>query len=197
MPYQPTEVEKQAIADIYSRAIQMPSFGKFIEGLGLYEDEMATIRENPGARIDYLEEFLSDNSIRVRPDGLVEFWIADPRTLKLIGALPVVVYHYTSSAILPKIEREGLRADVKRINPDNNSGAGVYVTTECSGPAVEGYGRCAVGGHGNQSHSHVVCLTIKTHLRSLAPDPDDAGLSGGKHQFILPYVAPADILFDD
>jgi len=50
----------------------------------------------------------------------------------------------------------------------------------------------ARNGHGGDE----VTLGIKTYLRDLQPDPDDADISSGAVQFILPYVAPQDIFFE-
>jgi hypothetical protein len=68
-------------------------------------------------RLDYLSDWLQEvHGIGTEEHGYVTFWKAGSEVEQLIGDLPVVVYHHTSSAILPKIKKEGLRADVKRIN---------------------------------------------------------------------------------
>jgi len=143
-------------------------------------------------RLDYLTDWLSDLGLGIEEHGCVTFWKINKLTETLIGDLPVIVYHHTSTRILRKVKREGLRADVKKVNPYQNSGAGVYVTTEDSGPAVEGYHSRATQGHGGDE----VTLGIKTFLRDLQPDPDDEDIASvGAVQFILPYVPPQDIFF--
>lgn len=148
------------------------------------------------SRLDYLSDWLQEvHSIAIEEHGYVEFWRLEPDVERLIGDLPVVVYHHTSSSVVPKIKREGLRADVKRINTHQNSGAGVYVTTELSGPAVNGYHSHAV--QKNRKGGRPVTLSIKTYLSELEPDPDDQDIQSGATQYVLPYVAPRDIIWDE
>lgn len=148
---------------------------------------------NEGLRLDYFDDWLRDElGVDVQDDGSVMFYYLTPKVEQLIGDLPVLLYHHTSSHLVPKIRREGLRGDVTRSNPHENSGAGVYLTSEASGPAVDGYLR---GATGRSKNGRDVSLLVRTHLRDLISDPDDADISSGKHQFILPYVAPSDIIF--
>jgi hypothetical protein len=153
------------------------------------------VKQDRPLYLDYLRDWLQEAySIGVEENGCCTFWKRDQETEELIGDLPVIVYHHTSSAILAKIKREGLRADVKRINPHQNSGAGVYVTTELSGAAVNGYHYHAVQKH--KKNGDRITLSIKTYLADLEPDPDDQDISSGAVQFVLPYVAPEDLLWD-
>lgn len=143
-------------------------------------------------RLDYLRDWLRDeHQIDVQDDGYITFWKVNTDVERLIGDLPVTVFHHTSSGLLSQIKKEGLRADTRKSNSHQNSGAGVYVTTEVSGPAVEGYKRNAV----RRRKGHPVTLEVHTTLSELEPDPDDADIASGAVQFVLPYVAPKDIVF--
>jgi hypothetical protein len=125
----------------------------------------------------------------------MRFSARDRTTRRIIGDLPVAVYHHTASGVLAQIKQTGLRSwrdtNVRRpANEHMNSGAGVYVTTETGGPVVDGYLRIAQRVHGG----HPVSLTIRTTLDALTRDPDDVDLSVGAHQFVLSHVLPGDIV---
>lgn len=146
---------------------------------------------------DYIGDWLNqEHGIGVREDGLVTFDCDTDTTRKIIGDLLVVVYHHTATGALKRIREEGLlpwreTARRRRANPHQNSGAGVYVTTETSGAAVEGYRRSAERVHRGSG----VTLTIRTTLEELEQDPDDADLASvACRQFVLPRVAVEDII---
>jgi uncharacterized protein (TIGR02996 family) len=145
------------------------------------------------SRLSHVDDFLREqHQIDVRDDGALTFWKADRPTRRIIGDLPVVVWHHTSDALTERILSEGLRADVQtRANPTRNSAAGVYLTTERSGPAVAGYSHNAVAAHGGNPKT----WGVRTTLAELSPDPDDEEISSGEHQFVLPHV-PRESLFD-
>jgi len=190
-PYNAAELA--TLTDIDSRARHMPAFREWLSDL-LEGDEDQTVEEvlaNDDDRQSYLTDWLHELGLRIEEHGCIAFWRLDSQAEELIGDLPVIVYHHTSTRFLKKIKKEGLRADVKRVNTHENSGAGVYVTTEVSGPVVNGYHYHATKRGGNP-----VTLTVRTYLGDLEPDPDDADISSGATQFILPYVAPQDIFFD-
>lgn len=123
--------------------------------------------------------------------GLATF---DRRTREvevLLDGLDVAVYHHTTSKLLSRIRRQGLVVDRARSNPYQNSGAGVYVTTETSGRVIEGYGAAATTRHGGRP----VMLTIRTRLHALDDDPDDQELAWARgRQFVLPQVEAGDIV---
>jgi hypothetical protein len=188
--------ELKTLKDIDSRARQSKVFRAWLTDLVQNDtptaEQILADPEQEELRLDYLRDWMSDLGLGIEEHGCVTFWKADRLTKALIGDLPVIVYHHTSTRILKKVKREGLRADVKKVNPHQNSGAGVYVTTETSGPAVDGYHSRARNGHGGDE----VTLGIRTHLRDLQPDPDDEDIASvGAVQFILPYVPPQDIFF--
>jgi 8-oxo-dGTP pyrophosphatase MutT (NUDIX family)/GNAT superfamily N-acetyltransferase len=177
------------------RAIEPRAGEEFKEWLREYlgdEQEFNEAWADDSLRLDYLNDWLRDqHQVDVRDDGYITFWKATPEVEELIGDLPVTVFHHTSSGLVPQIKREGLRGDVRKSNLYQNSGAGVYVTTEVSGPAVEGYRRNST----QRRKGSPVTLEIHTTLRELLPDPDDADIASGAVQFVLPYVAPKDIVF--
>jgi len=145
--------------------------------------------------LELLEQYLEEKgSIEVRDDGLIEFWQLSSPALEIdvyqvIGDLPVALHHHTATGALPAIRREGLRSDVQRAD-QLSSGAGVYLTTEVSGPAVRGYGYKAARLHGGNP----VCLTVRRTLDEIWPDPDDEDLSSGSVQWITGHVPPQDIV---
>jgi hypothetical protein len=164
--------------------------------LELIEDsaEVAAAKADRDLLLDYLSDWLREaHDVHVRSDGLIEFRVKDRATCRLVGDLPVVVFHHTSTAVLPSIRREGIVVRghmAPSANPYRNSGAGVYVTTESSGIVVRNYSFNAVARHGGDPAT----LEIVTTLEELAPDPDDEDISTGVYQFVLPYVAPHEIL---
>jgi hypothetical protein len=115
----------------------------------LYEHDKADLEnvlKDDADRLEMLRDYLNDeHSIRIREDGLIEFWDLTPEVEKIIGDKPVVVNHYTSDAILKDVSEKGLLPNIHNINRHGAEGDGIYVTTETSGPAVEGYGRAAAG----------------------------------------------------
>lgn len=168
-------------------------FRRYMEDL--YRGDEANMEEHyadEASRLDHFHDYLKDeHQIRVRPDGLVEFSTADPKTRRIIGDLPVMVYHHTSDAINDKVRREGLvRRRGPRSNPHLNSGAGVYVTTEYGGPAVSGYIDNAIRHNGGGPQT----WGVRTRLGDLSPDPDDADISAGRYQHVLPHVPPHDLI---
>ena len=152
----------------------------------LYQDELEKCRANRTCMVDSLEEYLEDQlSIGVRKDGLITFWHLDRPTHQIIGDLPVALFHFTASRALRSIRQTGLEGDRDPVN--DRKSEGVYLTTEQSGRAIEGYIHNAVHHHSG----HGVMLTVKCYLHELMPDEDDADISSGATQFMVPYV-PAD-----
>ena len=164
-----------------------PRFAKWLTEL--YKDEpdsLAKCRASRTCTVDSLEDYLEDQlSIGVRKDGLITFWHLDRPTHQLIGDLPVALFHFTASRALRSIRQTGLQGDRDPVN--DRKSEGVYLTTEQSGPAIEGYIHNAVHHHSG----HGVMLTVKCYLHELMPDEDDADISSGATQFMVPYV-PAD-----
>jgi 8-oxo-dGTP pyrophosphatase MutT (NUDIX family)/GNAT superfamily N-acetyltransferase len=189
----PSDAQISALKQMGSRAGS--GFKKWLkEYIGNDQDpSFAQVWADEDLRLDYFDDWLRDElGIDTQDDGSVMFHFLPPKVERIIGDLPVLLYHHTSSHLLPKIKKEGLRADAKQSSPDRNSGAGVYLTTEASGPAVEGYLDAA---RRRSKNGDGVSLLVKTYLSDLIPDPDDADISSGELQFILPYVAPSDIIF--
>lgn len=123
-------------------------------------------------------------------NGLVTFWTLTRDVEEMIAHHPVKLYHYTSSRNVNSIRRHGLLPDRKSVNYRKTDG--VYLTTEYSGPAVNGYIYKAL--RGNFTRHWGVRLVIRATLSELEPDPDDADISSGRHQFITDYIAPNQII---
>lgn len=214
--YTLTQPEIATLKDMESRSGDT-EFREWLEDLiGDDNDFQEALADEP-LRVEYFNDWLREqHSVDVDEHGYVHFWKLSPEIEGLIGNLPVVVYHHTSSLVLDAVRKEGLRADAEQANPYLNSSSGVYVTTEQSGPAVDGYQRNALNSHreinqkkrqnykGRKNFNpawdddgHGVSLAIKTTLSALVADPDDADISSGTHQFVLPRVAPQDIVWDE
>ena len=177
-------------AKLTTLKILLPRVGKaYLRWLKeLYKDE-PNFKPDAKQLLDNLAEYLEDDlSIKVRDDGLIEFWMLTTKAAKIIGDLPVALFHYTSSHVARSIKSDGLEGDRKTVNFRQTEG--VYLTSEHGGPAVEGYYRRAVAHHGGRP----VVVTVKCYLSELESDPDDADISSGQHQFMVPYVPPERIV---
>lgn len=124
--------------------------------------------------------------------GMVEFYRLDymDDTRELIGDNPILLYHFTSSARLRSIRKEGLLPNKRSMNRRQTEG--VFLTTESSGPAITGYIRNAL--QGSRGAAYGVRLDIRTFLHDIEPDPDDADIQSGSTQFVTEYVAPKQII---
>lgn len=148
-------------------------------------DDLKQTFADPKRLILYVDEYLEEVfSIKVRRDGLIQFWRMLPGVREIIGDLPVAVFHFTASSVLRSIRRDGLEGDREPVNHRQTDG--VYVTTEQDGPAISGYVRRATSHHGGRP----VMITIKAYLDELAPDEDDADIQSGATQFVMDHVPP-------
>lgn len=183
-------VIRRSRAELTTLRILLERSGRKFAGwtLELYKDDPETLKQcqsDPTCMIDMLVEYLSNElSIQVLPSGLVTFYHLDRESQRLIGDLPVALYHFTSSRVLRSIREHGLESDRNPVNDRVNPG--VYLTTEQSGPAVQGYVRRAVAHHGG----HGIMLTVMCHLNELTDDEDDADISSGLTQFTMDHVPP-------
>ena len=171
--------EEQVMSDIKSRVKT--------KHLNQYLDDNGWEREDADdAFADYLyDEF----QISVDVDGLIDFETLTNDVRRIIGDNAVKLYHFAPKKYLTDIKRDGLVSGKTQTNPHQNSYAGIYLTTQISGNAIDGYIHNI-----NQRHGEAVVLTVKTTLNKLSPDPDDEGLASGKTQFIIKSVPPSDIL---
>lgn len=144
----------------------------------------------------YLDEFISDRyEFNIREDGLIEPERITPENARIIGDLPIVVYHHSTDAVEDEIKRSGLKPSgqdgIKKANPYLNTSDGVYVTTQYNSNATRGYQNNAIQAHGGNPRVY----EIRTTINQLQDDPDDADLGWSQgRQFVLPYVAPNDII---
>ena len=161
-----------------------PGFVKWLREL--YKDDPAELDKCRASRtcmVDSLEEYLEDQlSVGVRKDGLITFWHLDRLTRHIIGDMPVALFHFTASRALRSIRQTGLEGHRDPVNERKTEG--VYLTTEQSGPAVEGYIHNAMRHHGGYG----IMLTVKCYLSELHSDEDDADISSGATQFMVHYV---------
>jgi hypothetical protein len=155
-------------------------------------EDRASVESNHEDMLYYLQEFLNDeHGITIRGDGLIEFYQLTKYVRHAIGDLPVVLFHYTSSGVVDKIKEEGLVPGDTNVNRQFiKKPAGVYLTTEASGPVVKGYLHGARHTHGGDP----VRISVRTFISDLMGDPDDEGLRSGNLQYVVPYIDPHDIL---
>jgi len=184
--------------DALARRARVESFNAWFADM--YEDpaERQGILDDPPWLREEVGNWLSDEvDIDVREDGLVTFRTLNSLTEHLIKGLPVVLYHHTATGkhdrLLRTIKGEGLRSDVPRADP-LSSGAGVYLTSEVSGPAVTGYRAAARNKHGGDT---ITLTVVVDDIDDLYPDPDDEDLRSGQTQWVVRYVPPGAILWDD
>lgn len=162
---------------------------------GNYE-VVAEIMNDLGDFVEYLSEFTEDRfDFKIREDGLIEPERITSENAPIIGELPIVVYHHSTDAIEDEVKKSGLKPSgqdgVKKVNPYLNSSSGVYVTTEYGSNATRGYQNNAIQTHGGNPR----VWAIKTTIGQLQDDLDDADLGWSQgRQFILPHVAPSDII---
>jgi len=157
-----------------------------------YPEEHGALLADQKHRREELARFLGDeHSIHIRDDGAAEFDQLTPTVRRILGSHPVVLNHHSSSALRSKVKQEGLHARGQAASPYLNSRAGVYLTTQNAGPAVDGYSRNAVALHGGRPHT----FEVRTTIPELEHDPDDQDIPELRgRQFILPEVEPADVL---
>lgn len=152
-------------------------------------DALADLLKDKNALLSEFEIYLDDSySVTVRPDGLVHFWRMEPGLDAWIGDLPVALYHFTASGVLRSIKASGLEAD--RVSVNRTTMPGVYLTTESSGNAIDGYVRNAVRTHGGRA----IRITVLAYLSELQADEDDADIQSGAHQYVMPHVPPERIV---
>lgn len=174
------------------------SFATYLEEEFPDAAERREVRADRQWCLDEVANWLEQEfGLSVREDGLLEIWRADPATRFLSRGLPVVLYHHTATGTGGQLERtirrEGLRRDVPRADV-LSSGAGVYLTSEVSGPAVSGYLAKARRKHGGCELSLPV---VVPDVAALDPDPDDRGIKSGATQWVVPFVPPEAILWED
>ena len=190
--------ELETLKQVDARARNLPEFQEWLTDLIADDkptaEEIIAGKDETGKDIEWLREeyvydFMGDHAMVIEEHGLITFDTLGDLEETLIGNSRVALYHHTSTSRLRKIRKEGLRPDAKSSNPHQNSQSGVYLTTELSGPAVEGYQRNATRRGGQP-----VTLTVACTLSELEPDPDDADISSGRRQFIRPYVPVQEIV---
>lgn len=163
-----------------------------------YENTLSDIE----SRIDYKEllEFDEDDldkeyflrvekGIIVDSNGNVEFDTLDEGQAHLIGNNFVKLYHFTSGKFEKSIREIGLVKGMNKTNPHGNSYSGIYLTTETSGPVIDGY-KHHIRKHG----ANIIRIEIKMYLSELTPDIDDEDLKSGDTQFIASNISPDRII---
>ena len=155
-------------------------------------DDLATRVKNLPDDEDF-EDFLEDNfGIQVQDNGLISVWFLGKAERDIIGVNAILLFHHTASGALAGIVKDGLvpGRHVVNLQAPVTKASGVYLTLRDSGPDVDGYARGAAAYHGGDC----VALEVRCLVKDLMPDPDDADLSSGRYQYVLPYVRCEDIV---
>jgi len=156
--------------------------------LQLYMDDNNWESDDEESAIEYL---LSDEySLRVDDSGLIEFEYLDKSIIRLIGDNYVKLYHFAPEKYRDNINKDGLISGVVKTNSYQNSYSGIYLTTQTTGPVVNGYKTKIRDTH----NCEPIMVVVKAKLQDISPDPDDSGISSGRYQFIISKVLPGDIV---
>jgi hypothetical protein len=111
----------------------------------------------------------------------------DPESARLLERLPFELHHATSSEILELIEEQGqlrgAKAQHQITDEQFSSAAGLYLSSDF-GHAFGHYGEIAEDRWGGEA----VAITVLVFAEELQPDPDDANLGSGRHQWITPSL---------
>jgi len=143
---------------------------------------------------DFLE---TDFGLTLR-DGLIDFYRVDDFVDYLLKGQEVLIYHLTSTALLPQIKANGLLPGAvtgNKVNPrfddpdpeNPERQPHVFLTTN---PNSVPYDRWAVGQFGGDE----IVLEVRARYDRLEFDPDDDDIDSGRFQYVVPYVPPQDIL---
>lgn len=146
---------------------------------------------DPAEAAELLSEYLAEElQIAVRRgDGLIEFEVLTDEVAEAIGDQDVVLFHHTSDAVTERAQQEGLQGHLPSAN--SRKEAGVYLTTDPSGPSARVYQGGAVALHGGEG----VTFEVRVKLADIRPDMDDADLHSTQgRQFVTDYVGPGQII---
>lgn len=172
-----SQSDDDLLRDMMSRANMEAASAWMLEN-GATQDDLEDPESLLGEFAYWLEQ---ERAIRVS-DGCVTFYKLWDDTAGLIGDLPIILYHFTAEKNVKSIRQHGIESGRASVNRTSNPG--VYLTTETSGKAVDGYIRNASkGGAG-------VCISVKTYLADISPDEDDADIASGETQFVIDHVSP-------
>lgn len=179
--------QKKALSDIVSRTDR---FKPWVYELYGDRDEAAPWLADEEEKHVLARDFLDEmHQIRVDEKGIVSFESLTDKARRLVGDLPVRLYHHTSTAVTEKVRREGLRPQPGANVNCLGSGSGdvcVFLTAEAGGAAPDTYLGCAVRKLGGEPET----LSVIMHLDELTPDWDDEDLHSGRYQFTASFVAP-------
>lgn len=183
-----TEIEM--INDMFSRCDNK----KYMKYISSEDPELFVVDgvfDEYESKINFLKDVYDIEIENIENNYIVSFGEFNDEKKKIIGKYPVLLYHYTSSTLLPNILKNGLIKGFHKTNPQANSYSGVYLTTEMTGYSVKLYAKISIQKHGGDG----IRLYIKKYLSNIVPDPDDADLRSGKFQFITDHVSPNEIIY--
>lgn len=193
-PRKPSTEGLDAATDAESRA-WVDALDRVIRGEGPTSEEKARIREAAEHRARVQAKL--DEEDRYEAQGLE---VEPGVPLEKLRGRKVWLYHGTSSALLDRVKREGLRAPDDPSGRSNVGGKGeehstrpvVFLTAD-GGDSVGGaggYARRAARKHGGEP----VVLRVLVDGDDLDHDHDDTDTTGGRWQFEIDEVAPDQIM---
>jgi hypothetical protein len=107
----------------------------------------------------------------------------------------VILFHGTTTKLIPKILKRGLVIGEAKVDPDETPG--VYLSARHSSGSgfahALGYARRAAGRLGGEP----VVLTVRVPFDSLSWDSDDADIASGNYQFVTDEVPLSSIIAVD
>ena len=137
-----------------------------------------------------LEWYLEDEYGIMITDDIISFDSLDEEVEKIIGNLPVKLYHFAPKKFKKDIIKEGLIKGKHRTNPYGNTYSGVYLTTRTQGKEIDSYKYHIRNTH----NSDIILVEVKMYLNEIVPDPDDVDIQSGRNQFISDNISPQRII---
>jgi hypothetical protein len=191
-PFAPEMEIKFKVEDTYKSIISKINKDKltsYLKDNNLSEYEIESTLK--GEDTYWIDEYLNDEyQITITNDGLIQFEELTDEVKDIVGNNDVLMYHHTSTGVMDDVSKQGLKETGVDVNRKGEVEKGVYLTTQYSGPEVDGYKQNAVQVHGGNP----ITLEVKTKVNKLIPDVDDADIKSGIHQFTVDNVSPKNII---
>ena len=113
--------ESQQISVLKDMLTRSPGFMPWLKEKYDEEEDQQNIMADEAWMLEEFNEYLEEEfAVNVREDGLIEFWDLDDNVRRIIGNLPVVIYHHTTSALDSTIQKDGIRssseAGIKKVH---------------------------------------------------------------------------------
>jgi hypothetical protein len=179
---------EDAFRRLVDNTLGMDSFHKWLTDE--YEEEAEHL--HPLDAEDRAIEYLSrELGIEASSSTWPTIYRLDRASRAALRGVPFELYHWTSTVLWEKIQREGrLRPARSRCQTSDydSSMSGVYLSSDAEHARM--YGLQARRKHGGEA----VRLTVLVFQEELQPDPDDRDISTGRHQWISPQVCASRVI---